>query len=289
MKSPSFRYVRPDSIEETFELLDRYGDNAKILAGGQSLLPSLNMRLSAPEVLIDISQLNELKQIKEVNNELHVGALVRHCEVESSSLITSYAPLLNMALPHVAHKAVRSRGTFGGSVAFADAASETPAMVLAHAATLVVRSSVGERRITADDFFLGLYETALKPQEILVRAEFQKPILGEKYIFKEIARRKGDYATVGLGIRAQFKKKVCSEIRIVYFAIADKPVVSSAVSDFLLNKEINVEFIDQALNHIDEDIQPFGDTYHDENTKMHLMKILLKRSLIELIEVNRDE
>ncbi len=247
------------------------------------------MRLSAPEVLIDISQLNELKQIKEVNNELHVGALVRHCEVENSSLIASYAPLLYMALPHVAHKAVRSRGTFGGSVAFADAASETPAMVLAHTATLVVRSSVGERRISADDFFLGLYETALKPQEILVRAEFQKPFLGEKYVFKEIARRKGDYATVGLGLRAQFKKKVCSEIRIVYFAIADKPVVSSAVSDYLLNKEINVEFINQALNYIDEDIQPFGDTYHDENTKMHLMKILLKRSLIELIEVSRDE
>lgn len=289
MKSPSFRYVRPDSIEATFELLDRYGDNAKILAGGQSLLPSLNMRLSAPEVLIDISQLNELKQIKEVNNELHVGALVRHCEVESSSLIASYAPLLNMAIPHVAHKAVRSRGTFGGSIAFADAASETPAMVLAHAATLVARSSIGERRIAADDFFLGLYETALKPQEILVRAEFKKPILGERYIFKEIARRKGDYATVGLGIRARFKQKVCSEILIVYFAIADKPVVSSAVSDYLLDKEINAQFIDQALNYIDEDIEPFGDTYHDENTKMHLMKTLLKRSLIELIEVNRDE
>jgi len=289
LKSPSFRYVRPDSIEATFELLDRYGDDAKILAGGQSLLPSLNMRLSAPEVLIDISQLNELKQIKDVNNELHVGALVRHCEVESSSLIASYAPLLSMAMPHVAHRAVRSRGTFGGSIAFADAASETPAMVLAHDATLVVRSSIGERLITADNFFLGLYETALKPQEILIRAEFKKPALGEKYIFKEIARRKGDYATVGLGIRARFKKKVCSEMRIIYFAIADKPIVSSAVSDCLLDKEINAEFIDQALSYIDDDIQPFGDTYHDELTKMHLMRILLKRSLIELIEVNRDE
>ena len=289
MKSPSFRYVRPDSIGAIFELLDRYGDNAKILAGGQSLLPSLNMRLSAPEVLIDISQLDELKQIQEVNNKLHVGALVRHCEVESSSLIASYAPLLSMAIPHVAHMAVRSRGTFGGSIAFADAASETPAMVLAHDATLVVRSSEGERRIAADDFFLGLYETALKPQEILVRSEFKKPVLGERYIFKEIARRKGDYATVGLGIRARFEKKVCLEMRIVYFAIADKPIVSSAVSDYLLNKEINAKFIDQALSHIDDDIQAFGDTYHDELTKMHLMKILLKRSLIELIEVSRDE
>jgi aerobic carbon-monoxide dehydrogenase medium subunit len=286
LKSPSFRYIRPDSIDSTFELLDQYGDNAKILAGGQSLLPSLNMRLSAPEVLIDISQLSELKQIKELNNELHVGSLVRHCEVEESKLIASYAPLLSMALPQVAHRAVRSRGTFGGSIAFADAASETPAMVLAHEATLVVRSSSGERLIAANDFFLGLYETALKPQEILIRAEFKKPVLGERYIFKEIARRKGDYATVGLGIRARFDKRVCHQIRIIFFAIADKPIISSSVSDYLLNQEIDVACIDQALNRIDDDIQAFGDTYHDEFTKIHLMKILLKRALIELIERN---
>lgn len=286
MKSPSFLYIRPDSIESTFELLDQYGDNAKILAGGQSLLPSLNMRLSAPEVLIDISQISELKQIKELNNELHVGSLVRHCEVEESKLIASYAPLLSMALPQVAHRAVRSRGTFGGSIAFADAASETPAMVLAHEATLVVRSSSGERLIAANDFFLGLYETALKPQEILIRAEFKKPVLGERYIFKEIARRKGDYATVGLGISARFDKRVCHQIRIIFFAIADKPIISSSVSNYLLNQEIDIASIDQALNRIEDDIQAFGDTYHDERTKIHLMKILLKRALLELIERN---
>jgi carbon-monoxide dehydrogenase medium subunit len=289
LKSPPFHYIRPESLESTFELLDKYGDDAKILAGGQSLLPSLNMRLSSPEVLIDISQLDELKQIKEVDSTLQVGSLVRHCEVEVSSLIASYAPLLSMALPHVAHRAVRSRGTFGGSIAFADAASETPAMVLAHEAILVVRSSVGERLVSADDFFLGLYETDLEPQEILIRAEFKRPVSGERYVFKELTRRKGDYATVGLGIRAQFEKNLCREIRIVFFAIADKPIVSFAVTNFLLNKEIDLNCINQALIHIEDDVQAFSDTYHDESTKMHLMKILLKRSLIELIESNCDE
>jgi len=216
LESCPFHYVRPDSIQSVFELLNHYGDSAKILAGGQSLLPSLNMRLSAPEVLIDISQLNELKQIKEINNELHVGSLVRHCEIEQSNLIARYAPLLHKALPYVAHKSVRSRGTFGGSIAFADAASETPAMVLAHDASLIVRSSTGQRKIAATDFFLGLYETALQPQEILIGAEFQKPVVGERYVFREIARRKGDYATVGIGIRASIQSGFCSEMKIVF-------------------------------------------------------------------------
>lgn len=285
MKSSSFRYIRPESINSTLALLDRYGDQAKILAGGQSLLPSLNMRLSSPEVLIDISNLDELKQIKEVGNTLHVGSLVRHCEIEHSNLVAAYAPLLNLALPHVAHKAVRSRGTFGGSITFADAAAETPAMVLAHEATLIVKSSKGERRISANDFFLGLYETTLAPHEIFIRAEFQKPAAGERYIFKEIARRKGDYATVGLGIRARFEGTTCSYIRIVYFAISDKPVVSSSVANFLLNKQIDIDCINHALIYMKDDFYTFGDTYHDEATKIHLMKTLLKRALLELIEM----
>jgi len=291
LKSPSFLYVRPDSFDAVFTLLAEYGDEAKIIAGGQSLLPSLNMRLSAPAVLIDISLLRELKEIKEVKgtnasqDTLQVGALVKHCEIESSSLIASYAPLLHQALPHVAHRAVRSRGTFGGSIAFADAASETPAMTLAHEATLVLRSASGERRVRADDFFLGLYETAIQTDEMLVRAEFNKPPPGQRYVFREIMRRKGDYATVGLGIRGQIDQGVCQDLRIVYFAIADKPLVSTRVVELLRHKKLDIAEIDFAVNCLDEDIQAYGDTYHDEHTKMHLMRVLLKRSLLEFIQL----
>ena len=294
MKSPSFLYVRPESFDAVFALLAEYGDDAKILAGGQSLLPSLNMRLSAPAVLIDISLLQELKEIKEVKNiedsnkakdTLHVGALVKYCEIETSSLIETYAPLLYRALPFVAHKAVRSRGTFGGSIAFADAASETPAMTLAHEAIFVLRSALGERRVRADDFFLGLYETAIQPNEILVRAEFKKPHLGQRCVFREIMRRKGDYATVGLGIRGYINQDICQDLRIVYFAVADKPLVSTRVVEVLRNRKMDTAGIDFAISYLEEDIQVYGDTYHDEHTKMHLIRVLLKRSLLELIQM----
>ena len=291
MKSPSFLYVRPDSFDAVFTLLAEYGNEAKIIAGGQSLLPSLNMRLSAPAVLIDIYLLRELKEIKEVKgtnasqDTLQVGALVKHCEIESSSLIASYAPLLHQALPHVAHRAVRSRGTFGGSIAFADAASETPAMTLAHEATLVLRSASGERRVRVDDFFLGLYETAIQTNEMLVRAEFNKPPPRQRYVFREIMRRKGDYATVGLGISGQIDQGVCQDLRIVYFAIADKPLVSTRVVELLRHKKLDTAEIDFAVNCLEEDIQAYGDTYHDEHTKMHLMRVLLKRSLLEFIQL----
>lgn len=288
MKSPPFRYIKPDSIDSVFELLDCFGDDAKILAGGQSLIPSLNMRLSAPEVLIDISDLHELKQIKEVDGVLEVGALVRHCEVEKSSLIACYAPLLSMALPYVAHRAIRSRGTFGGSIAFADAASETPAMVSAHEAKLIVRSSSGERSIPAKDFFIGLYETALRPNEILIRAEFQKPDPDERFVFKEVFRRKGDYATVGLGVRAKFKNDLCLEACVVLFAIEDKPVICSDIADYLRNKVIDAHCINQVMNIAEEVIHPFADTYHDELTKIHLIKVLLKRALTEIAEGNQN-
>jgi len=284
LKSSAFRYVRPQTVEEALSLLHTYGKDAKLLAGGQSLLPMLNMRLSNPEVLIDISRIAELRTIHEADGVLSIGAMVRHCEVEHSPLVRQYAPLLSMALPYIAHQAVRMRGTFGGSVALADPASETPAMTLAHEATLIIQSITGQRRIAAQDFFKGLYETDLGSDEILLAAEFTSPLPREKYFFREIARRKGDYATVGLGGRALIVDGVFKSLRMIYFAVSDRPIVSQLVVANLIGKQTNITNIQEAICYVGQDFEPSADTYHRSDTKVHLLKVLLKRTLLELIQ-----
>lgn len=155
MKSPAFLYARPNSLEEAFSLLDRYAEDAKLLAGGQSLMPLLNMRLASPQVIIDMSQLNFLKEIRNDDSQkiLQIGAMVRHSQVESSELVRAYAPLLSMSVGHVAHRAIRARGTFGGSIAMADSAAEMPAMTLAQSGVMKIGSSAGTRLVAANDFF----------------------------------------------------------------------------------------------------------------------------------------
>jgi aerobic carbon-monoxide dehydrogenase medium subunit len=284
LKSANFRYIRVDSVGEALSILQTYGSSAKLLAGGQSLLPLMNMRLSNPEVLIDISRIEELRNFNESNGILRIGALVRHCEIENSSLVKKYAPLLSMALPYVAHKSVRTRGTFGGSVALADPASETPAMTLAHEATMIIRSIHGERKVAAQDFFKGLYDTDLNSDEILIGAEFSPPPPNEKQIFREIARRKGDYATVGLGVRANITDGIFQNLRLVYFAVADTPIIASSVMQKLLGEQVNLKNIQIAIDYVAEDVVPNADTYHQADTKMHMLKVLLKRTLLELIQ-----
>jgi len=162
--------VKPASLSEAFELLERYGDDAKVLAGGQSLMPALNMRLSSPQVLVDINGLQTLSGIRDDGDTITIGALTRHREVERSDTIARHLPLLRLAMPHVAHAAIRNCGTFGGSIVFADPAAELPACPLALHARFRIASTRGERTVAATDFFLGLYETALAPGEVLIAA-----------------------------------------------------------------------------------------------------------------------
>ncbi len=168
MKAPRFSYVRAESLEQVLRLLAEHGDDARILAGGQSLVPVLNMRLSQPKLVIDINRLDALRGISLQGGLVRIGALARHAEVMSSDIVARHLPLIAEAMPHVAHVAVRNRGTFGGSIALADPAAEMPACILALGATLVVESTRGRRTIAADDFFQGLYETAREPDELLV-------------------------------------------------------------------------------------------------------------------------
>src|SRR5207245_1856142 len=189
MKAPRFAYARPASVAEALALLAEHKDEARVLAGGQSLVPMLNFRLAAPKVLVDINRIAALAGIKVTRNHVRIGALTRHVEIERSADVARHLPLVAAAMPHVAHPAIRNRGTFGGSCALGDPAAELPACALALGATFIAAGKKGERRIAAQDFFKGLYATALKGGELLVAAEFPLPEPGYVSAFGELARR----------------------------------------------------------------------------------------------------
>src|SRR5574341_1759565 len=247
LKAPSFAYAKPRSAAEAFDLLERPG--ARILAGGQSLIPSLNIRLSAPELLVDITGLPGLSKIEARDGVVRIGALCTHSQLEKAEL-----PLISEAAAHIAHPAIRNRGTLGGSLALADPAAELPACAVALDAVLVISGRNGERRMKATDFFKGLFETDLKPGEILAGAEFPK---ADKSAFLELTRRQGDYAIVGL---AAVRKG--AERRLVFFGIGGKPVLMKPGS------------LDQAKSSLPE---PAADLYHSAATKAHLAKVLIER------------
>ena len=185
MKAPKFSYVRAESVAHAMDLLAEHGEEARILAGGQSLMPTLNMRLSQPRLLIDINRLAALRGISLEGDRVRIGALTRHVEVANSPIVARHLPLIAEAMPHVAHVAVRNRGTFGGSIALADPAAEMPACALALGATFVVESARGRREIAAKDYFKGLYETARQPDELLIEALIPAKRPGRVAVFME--------------------------------------------------------------------------------------------------------
>src|SRR5712671_6355903 len=216
MKAPRFAYARPASVAEALALLAEHKDEARVLAGGQSLVPMLNFRVAAPKVLVDINRIAGLSGIKVAKNHIRIGALTRHVELERSADVARHLPLIASAMPHIAHPAIRSRGTFGGSCALADPAAELPACALALGATFVVAGRKGERRVAAQDFFRGLYATALKADELIVAAEFPLPKPGYVSAFGELARRHGDYAMVGIAAHGLQRERRLFDIHVVF-------------------------------------------------------------------------
>lgn len=264
MKAPSFAYTKPRALEEVFELLERHGEGAKLLAGGQSLIPALNMRLSAPEVLIDITGLTSLRSITLEQGVVRIGALTTHADIEKSAVIAKHVPMLAQAVPHIAHPAIRNRGTLGGSIALADPAAEYPACLVALEATVAVTGKAGERLVAAQDFFKGLFEVDLKPGEMVAAVEF--PAIGkeESSAFLELTRRHGDYAIIGVAAHKS------AAARFVFFGAGATPVLAKRASQ--------ASSIDSALEVLQEDLQPPADLYHSSATKLHLAKVLLSRA-----------
>lgn len=255
MKAPDFAYAKPASLAEAFPLLEKPG--ATVLAGGQSLIPSLNMRLSAPALLVDIGGLKGLSDIKVSNGAVTIGALVTHAQIEKSETVARHVPLLAQAVPHIAHAAIRNRGTIGGSLALADPAAEYPACAIALNAIFTISGRGGVRKVPAEKFFKGLFETDLKAGELLVAAEFPMETKTDRSVFLELTRRHGDYAIIGLAARNS---------RFVFLGAGATPIL------------IQGDTLEKAKAAIAASLNPSPDLYHSSAAKLHLAGVLLGRA-----------
>ncbi len=279
MKAAEFDYVKPTTIDQVFALLQEYGDEARLLAGGQTLLATLGMRLSEPSLVIDITGIESLRGIGVHGDVLRIGALTTHSEIEASALVAQHAPLLSQAVGHIAHRAIRNAGTWGGSIAYADPAAEWPTCLLALEGTVIVRGPAGERRIAADDFFVDLYTTALQPDEVLVACELPVARPDSWYGFSELARRHGDYAIVGLAAAARRTPQGLEQVRLVYLGVGAVPLRARQTETLLQGKALDAATIAQAVASARSELDPLPDLTNSPQTKRHLAGVLLERLL----------
>ncbi len=278
MKAPDFDYARPQTLHEALALLDDSGQEAMLLAGGQSLMPMLNFRLTTPDLLVDLNGIDELSGVVEQGDALVIGAMTRYAELATSDLIAKHAPLLKHALPFIAHPAIRNRGTIGGSVALADPAAEMPALMLALDAEFETLSHTGSRRVAADDFFLGLYETALDETEIIHRIHV--PVRRDQRIgFHEITRRHGDYAMAGCAVVADAALK---RVRIAFFGVSDRAIRAEGAEAALAQSDGGDAALAAAVAALD-DLDVEGDLHCSAAMKSHLAGVALGRAWAEVM------
>ena len=279
MKAPAFSYARPRHLAEALRLLETHGDDARMLAGGQTLLATLNMRLSEPALLIDLQSVAELKGVQVTGNCLRIGAMVTHSEIEASPLVAQHAPLLRMAAPHIAHRAIRNLGTFGGSIAYGDPAAEWPACMLALDGVVVARSLQRERRIAARDFFTGLYTTDLAANEIIVACEVPLAHAAQHVVFDELARRHGDYAVVGVAVSAGCTQGIFEQVRIAWLGVTNMPWRSVQAEQVVQGQRFCEALLVQATEVLRTELQPEADLTHSVAAKRHLAGVMLQRAL----------
>jgi aerobic carbon-monoxide dehydrogenase medium subunit len=279
VKARAFKYFRAESLEDALQAFDRAGVEGCYLAGGQSLVPSLSLRLQAPELLIDISRITALTGISRSGNVLRVGALTRHAEMLTSPEIARHAPLLRRAAPFVAHPAIRNMGTFGGTIALADPSAEFPAMTLAMDAEFEIASLAGTRTTKADGFFRGLFETGLQPGEILTAINIPCFGAADRCVFDELARRRGDYALVGAGVQANFTQDLVSKVRIAFLSVGPTPVRARHAEAAITGRALSADAISDAQAALGDDLDPEDNEETSATMRMHLARVLLGRLL----------
>jgi carbon-monoxide dehydrogenase medium subunit len=284
MKASAFSYARATSVSNAIELLVAHGERAKVLAGGQSLMPAMNLRLLAPEWIVDIGGLSEeLHGISVNGDRVTIGALTRHADLLKSVEVAAHAPLLAEATGQIAHPAIRNRGTIGGSLAHADPASELPACVVALDATIIARGPAGERRIPATEFFTGVYETALATRELLVAVELPPVSRNSAHFFGELARRHGDYAIVGLAAQAIVENDRLNELRTVFFGVSDRPQPAKATAS-LIKTAVTPASLSQTMKALGEELDPPEDHQANGAMRRHLAKVLLAQCISKLLD-----
>jgi carbon-monoxide dehydrogenase medium subunit len=282
MKPAPFAYHRPATLDEAFSLLERYGPDARLLAGGQSLVPALNMRLATPAALVDINRLPGLDAIVFAPEGLTIGALARQEAVLRSPLVARHAPLVAQAMPQVAHLALRTRGTVGGSLAQADPAAELPACAVALEAVLRVARRGAAREIPAARFYRGIYTTALEPGEILTGVVIPPLAAGWRSHFSELARRHGDYALVALAAHGRIADGAIGEARLVFAGVGLTPVRAGRAEAAVSGRRPDAAMLAEAGRALDADLDPPADIHASAALRRHLARVLLSRALTAL-------
>ena len=282
MKPSAFEYHNPQSVAEAVELLDRYGDEAKIIAGGQSLVPMMNFRLARPEILIDINGIKELEYIKTEGDELVIGALTRESDIKKSALVIEQFPFLAKAISYIGHRAIRNRGTIGGSLVHADPSAELPTALCALNVKLKVVGSSGEKILEPEEFFLTYLTTSLEPSDLLT--EVRIPALPENtgWSFSELSRRSGDFAIVAVGILLFSEAPgVCREARIAMGGVAATPVRAQEAEALLAGQKLSEKLIAKAAQQAAEETDTEPDYHASAEYRMDMARVFVKKGLQE--------
>ncbi len=284
MKPAPFRYLAPTTMDEALDALSHYGYEAKLLAGGQSLIPTMNFRLAQPGVLIDLNRIPDFDYIEPTaEGGIRIGAMTRQRQVEQSTLIAEHVPLLTAAMPYIAHVQIRNRGTIGGSLAHADPAAELPAVISALGGMLIARGPDGERAIEVQDFYVGLFATELAPDEMLMEIELPPQAARSGFAIQEIARRHGDYALVGVAVHVEVDARGrCSHARLAYFSVGEGPVMATHAANLLVGEMPTHALIREAAEQAGKvDLDPPSDIHASAAYRRHLAQVLGRRALTE--------
>ena len=279
VKLPYVEYEAPTTVAEAVDLLAEHQDEASVLAGGQSLIPLMALRLARPAVLIDINGLSELSRVSVTDGKVAIGAMTREYAAEDSATVGDTVPLLAAALPLIGHEAIRSRGTIGGSLAHADPAAELPAVALALDAEFVVRSRAGERVIPAADWFEGYLATSRRPDEILAEVRFPAAGPGTGVAFLEVARRHGDFAVVGLAVSLTLADGAISDARLAFAGVSDVPVQAAEAEDFLAGERPSAELFAEAARRATAGLDPPADLNGSSEYRKQVAATLVRRGL----------
>ncbi len=281
MKPAPFHYERPDTLAAALALLAQNDPETKILAGGQSLVPMMNFRLAKPERLIDINRLPGLDYIRLEGNEMAIGALARHADVKASTVVAKHVPLMHAAYEWIAHAAVRNRGTLCGNLCHSDPASEMPAIMLVCGATMVVKSQSKTRHVAAADFFLGLYETAVKPDEMLVEVRIPIATAGQTFGFEEVSMRKGDYAWAVVACLATVTAGKFAQVAVAAAGIGSRAIRLPSAEQAVNGKAATRTHCDAAGQAAYDAIDPFGDVANSAQYRHDLVRALVSRTLAQ--------
>lgn len=278
MKPPRFRYARPQSLQEALALLASSAD-ARVLAGGQSLLPMLNFRLLQPELLVDINRIPEMAGVQEQDESIRIGALTRHHVLETSPLIAQRLPLVAAAMKHVAHLAIRNRGTIGGSISHADPAAELPLMLLMHDARVTLATQDGTREVEARDFFLGALMSDVQEGEIVTAIDMAVPPAGHGWAFEEVARRAGDFALSAVAVILTAEQGRISQARIGAMGVGETALRLGEAEALLADQTPSEALFDAAVDAVRQAVQPDTDLHASADYRRHLVGVLAKRAL----------